>query len=124
MRIRELCARTGYSQDTIRFYEKAGLLPVARPARTFKDYSEGHVLRLLHIKYAKAAGFTLAQIRDLLTQWVDGHLSATEKAAVLTEQLQKIEQALAELQLVRQYLQEKATAEGIVLVESVTGERP
>jgi DNA-binding transcriptional MerR regulator len=111
MRVSELSFRTGYSPDTLRFYEKTGLLPVERAGRGYKRYTEWHVVRLLQIKYAKAAGFTLAQIRELLDQWVSGQLSPAEKQAILTKQVQKNDQAMAELQVVRRYLQEKAEAE-------------
>lgn len=107
---RQICARTSHSPDTIRFYEKMGLLPVERAGQGFKDYTDWHVVRLLQIKYAKASGFTLAQIRESLELWVTGQLSAAEKQAILAEQVQKIDQARAELQVVRQYLQEKLAA--------------
>ena len=80
MRIGELCSRTGYNKDTIRFYEKIGLLPVERQGHGFKEYTDWHVLRLLHIKYAKAAGFTLNQMGDLLTNWVTRVLFPTPRS--------------------------------------------
>jgi DNA-binding transcriptional MerR regulator len=87
------------------------LLPVERAGRGYKRYTEWHVVRLLQIKYAKAAGFTLAQIRELLDQWVSGQLSPAEKQIILAEQVEKIDQALVELHIVRRYLQEKVAAE-------------
>lgn len=109
MRIGELCSRTGYNKDTIRIYEKIGLLPVERHGRGFKDYTDWHELRLLHIKYAKAAGFTLSQMRDLLTDWVAGTLSNAEKQVILADQIQKVDTAMDELQRVRRYLNQKMT---------------
>ena len=112
IRISELCARTGHTPDTLRFYEKMGLLPVDRTGRGFKNYTGWHVMRLLQIKYAKAGGFTLAQIRDSLEAWVTGQLSPAEKQAILAEQVEKVDQAIAELQAVRQYLHDKMALGG------------
>jgi DNA-binding transcriptional MerR regulator len=109
MRISELCRRTGHTKDTIRFYEKTGLLPIERQGRGFKVYTEWHVIRLLQIKYAKAAGFTLGQIGDELTGWVSGALSDQEKQLILAEQLKKIDTAIRELRVVRTYLHQKMT---------------
>ena len=107
MRIGELCSRTGYNKDTIRFYEKLGLLPIERQGRGFKVYTEWHVIRLWQIKYAKAAGFTLGQIGDDLTKWVSNTLSGTEKQLLLADQIRKIDAAIDELQMIRLYLDQK-----------------
>jgi len=63
MRISELAARTGLSIDTIRFYEKMGLLDNAHGTRQpngYRDYFETAVERLELIKNGRMAGFTLS----------------------------------------------------------------
>lgn len=65
--IGELSRRTGCNIETIRFYEKAGLLP--RPARSkggHRMYGTGHVMRLGFVCRARALGFTLDEVRALL----------------------------------------------------------
>jgi len=68
MLIGEICKKTELSKDTIRFYEKKGLLKVDRSIskyNNYKNYTEGHVKQLLLIKNAKRFGFTLNEIVEL-----------------------------------------------------------
>lgn len=69
MLIGELSAKTGLSRDTIRFYEKQGLIKVSRGQRrdnNYKEYPEEVVDRLLTVKRLKGLGFTLNESGDLL----------------------------------------------------------
>jgi len=69
MLIGEISKQTGLSRDTIRFYEKKGLLKVERTASQFnnyKQYTSKHLYQLQQIKKAKRFGFTLNEIADLL----------------------------------------------------------
>ncbi len=68
MKIGELAKCAKVNIDTIRYYERRQLLPP--PDRTmsgYRDYSEGDVKRLLFIVHAKELGFTLEEIRELLS---------------------------------------------------------
>ncbi len=65
MRIGELAKRTGTSRDTIRFYEKAGLIQSdaeAGASNTYRDYSEETVFTLDLIRDAQAAGMSLSDL--------------------------------------------------------------
>ncbi|MDQ4087998.1 MAG: helix-turn-helix domain-containing protein [Pseudomonadota bacterium] len=67
MKIGELAARAGSNPETIRYYERIGMLPA--PARTegnYRDYGADHVARLSFIRHARALGFELSAIRALL----------------------------------------------------------
>lgn len=69
MLIGKLAAKTGFSKDTIRFYEKRGLLQIGQEHMQdngYKNYPVQALERLLHIKELKELGFTLAEIGDLL----------------------------------------------------------
>jgi DNA-binding transcriptional MerR regulator len=69
MLIGELSASTSLSRDTIRFYEKQGLIEISKKGRrqnNYKEYSEGVLTRLNTIKRLKSFGFTLNEIADLL----------------------------------------------------------
>lgn len=69
MLIGELSKRSGLSRDTIRFYEKHGLITVGRKERRFnnyKEYSEDTLQRLQSVKLIKSFGFTLNEASDLL----------------------------------------------------------
>ncbi|GAV19441.1 mercuric resistance operon regulatory protein [Mariprofundus micogutta] len=68
MKIGELSKLTKVNIDTIRYYERRQLLPL--PKRTmsgYRDYSESDVKRLLFVIHAKELGFTLEEIRELLS---------------------------------------------------------
>lgn len=68
LRIGALSRRTGCQVDTIRYYERVGLLPA--PARTpsrYRVYTVAHLKRLAFIRRARDLGFTLAEVRTLLT---------------------------------------------------------
>ena len=67
MRTGELAAHTGVNIQTVRFYERRGILP--KPARTsggYRDYSADAVRLIRFIKRAQDLGFTLVEIEDLL----------------------------------------------------------
>ncbi len=68
LRIGALSRQTGCQIDTIRYYERAGLLPA--PARTpsrYRIYTVDHLKRLAFIRRARDLGFTLAEVRTLPT---------------------------------------------------------
>ena len=67
MKIGEVAKRSGTGIETIRFYEREGLLlePERRPSG-YRQYDEATVERLDYIKRAKELGFTLAEIKELL----------------------------------------------------------
>lgn len=67
MQIGQLAQRAGVGIDTVRFYERERVLP--RPARQpsgYRRYGDEDVARLRFIRRAKALGFTLEEIRELL----------------------------------------------------------
>ena len=67
MKIGGVAERSGIGIETIRYYEREGLLPepVRRPSG-YRQYDESTVERLEYIRRAKELGFTLAEIRELL----------------------------------------------------------
>jgi MerR family copper efflux transcriptional regulator len=89
----------GVGIDTIRYYEREGLLPPPRRrASGYRDYDRGTVDRLKFIRRAKALGFTLDDIRELLA------LSADHEKGVRNVR-QRAEQRLATLELRIQEMQ-------------------
>lgn len=70
MLIGELSKRTGLSRDTIRFYEKQGLIKVGRRERrvnNYKEYSNTVLKRLLLINKIKSYGFTLNESAEIIS---------------------------------------------------------
>ena len=69
MLIGQLSRRTGFSKDTIRYYEKIGLIVLPKQKRSagnYKDYPEELVHTFNAIRKYKELGFTLEEIRELL----------------------------------------------------------
>lgn len=67
MKIGQLAAATGTQADTIRFYEREGLLPhAARTEGNFRMYDRAHVDRLAFIRHCRCLDMTLDEIRMLL----------------------------------------------------------
>jgi len=66
LRVEQLAAAAGVAVDTIRYYQKLGLLPPPQRAGRVALYGSGHVERLGHIRRLADAGFSLSQIADSL----------------------------------------------------------
>ena len=106
MKIGELAQRAGVGIDTVRFYERQGLLPTARRlASGYRVYDPGDVKRLRFVRRAKALGFTLEEIRDLLalSDHRDDDMAALKGLA--TEKLADVQAKLAELNRIREGLE-------------------
>ncbi|KRA20718.1 MULTISPECIES: heavy metal-responsive transcriptional regulator [unclassified Lysobacter] len=102
MQIGLLAKRAGVPIDTVRYYERNGILPAPeRQASGYRAYDERDVERLRFLRRAKALGFTLVEIRDLLelSSRRDDDMGSLKAAA--SEKLADVERKLAELSLIR-----------------------
>lgn len=105
MQIGLLARQAGIAVDTVRYYEREGLLPRAhRRPSGYRDYNANDVARLRFVRRAKALGFTLVEIRELLalSERRDGDMAALKAAA--SEKLADVEQRLVELTRMRDAL--------------------
>lgn len=97
MQIGGLSGATGVHIETIRYYEKAGLMPLPpRSEGGRRQYGNGHVARLAFIKRCRELGFTLAQVRVLLGL-VDGGYSCGEVREITMHHQQEIRARIADL---------------------------
>jgi DNA-binding transcriptional MerR regulator len=102
MSIGKLAKATGATIDTIRFYEKAGLLP--KPARTasgYRKYSRDDELRLAFVARARALGFSLDEIGEILKLRDAPAGGVARVRAVAKKKLELVEARLAELAKLR-----------------------
>jgi DNA-binding transcriptional MerR regulator len=100
----------GVKSDTVRFYERAGLLP--RPARTtagYRMYDEAALKRLRFIKQAQSLGFTLDEIRRILGLRGRGTETCRCVIAIAEATLSDTEEKLRELQQFRGRLKRAVT---------------
>ncbi len=118
---------TGVSRQTIRHYEKEGLLP--EPDRTpsnYRVYTSDVIDRLIFIVHLKNWGFSLEEIRDLLVLQ-DGASDRAEARRIARENLEKIDRQKHRLERVGKVLSEALAnldghgdmKEGVPLVETV-----
>lgn len=107
MLIGELSRRTGLSRDTIRFYEKQGLVSVAHKARrenNYKEYSEETVTRLNVIRHLKNFGFTLREVAGLLELIEAKEATCTIVSEVITQKVELLDNKIRELLALRHQL--------------------
>jgi len=95
-----LAKRAGVRIDTIRYYEKSGLLsPASRLASGYRRYGDEQVSRLRFIRRAQELGFTLKDIRELLGLSTQRDVGKVKRAA--ERKLADVEARLAALTRVR-----------------------
>ena len=100
-----LGAATDTKVVTIRYYERIGLLP--EPARTssnYRQYSYEHLSRLSFIRRARDLGFSLSQVRGLLSLADQRHRPCEAVDAIARERLAQVDRKIADLAALRREL--------------------
>lgn len=96
---------SGVGIETVRFYERAGLL--AKPARTasgYRQFDEDVIARLKFIQRAKELGFTLNEIKELLSLRVDPDTSCDDVRTRAEAKIANIEDKIGALQSMKKAL--------------------
>jgi len=97
--IGKLAKSAGVSTDTVRFYERCGLLqPPARSASNYRLYPDKEVQRLKFIVRAKNLGFTLNEIKGLLALRSDPSATKQEVKTLAQAKISDLKARIAELQ--------------------------
>lgn len=105
LRTGELCRQAGIDRETLRFYEAQQLLPAPRrSANGYREYPPDSLLRLQFIQQGKLAGFSLAEMANLLNRPPGNDAHTLQQLA--QQQLQRLEQRIDQLQDMRQLLLE------------------
>ncbi len=98
-KIGETSKLTGLSADTLRYYEKFGLIPhITRNAAGVRFYSDKDISRLRFIQRAQRMNFSLNEIKDLLTMREDPQHARDSVRQLTAEKLTRIESQLDDLQ--------------------------
>jgi len=127
-RIGDVAAALAIRPDTLRYYEKIGLIPKAgRTAGGARTYSEREVSRLRFIKRAQRMGFSLAAIADLLSFRENPRSAKPQVRALAQHKLAEIELHLAELTTLRDELRLLANlchgnANGCPILDAMDGD--
>lgn len=99
MKISEASERTGLSKDTLRYYERIGLLPaVPRQNGGIRDYQESDIARIDFIKCMRSAGLPVEVLIEYIALAQMGDQTVEERRAILQEQRKILATRLAELQ--------------------------
>ncbi|WP_234729572.1 MerR family transcriptional regulator [Acidocella facilis] len=105
MNIGELARVTGTNVETIRYYERTGLLPAPpRTASNYRVYSAAHVARLSFTRRARDLGFSIEQIRALLDLSDQRDRPCKAVDMIAREHLAEVERKLAGLQALQHEL--------------------
>jgi MerR family copper efflux transcriptional regulator len=100
MGIGALAKRAGVGIDTVRYYERNGLLaPQSRLSSGYRRYSELELARLRFIRRAQALGFTLKEVRELLSLSAQRDVARVKRSA--QAKLTDVGRRIAELERVR-----------------------
>ncbi|HSE96702.1 MAG TPA: heavy metal-responsive transcriptional regulator [Blastocatellia bacterium] len=105
LKIGEVSRQTGIGIETLRFYEKSGLLD--KPARTYSGYrmySSDVLDRLSFIKRAQVLGFSLDEIRKLIDDARGGHSPCDEVREIVRTRLEELDRRMREMARYRKEL--------------------
>ena len=109
MKIHELSKQSGIHLETIRYYEKMGLMPEPkRLANGYRDYDEASLKQLKFIKTCRSLDFSLAEIKffnEMKTQ----QSQHCEVDSMLAKHLLSVEEKIAELTEIKHFLQSLIT---------------
>lgn len=102
MKIGQLASATGTKVETVRYYEKIGLLPPpARSAANYRAYGGDHLARLSFIRRARDIGFTIEAVRELLTLSDDKDRSCEGIDALASGHFAEVERKIRDLTALR-----------------------
>lgn len=107
LRSGEVADRAGVNVETLRYYERRGLLPVPpRTASGYRCYPESAVERVRHVKILQQLGFSLTEVLSLFDVRVDAPVTCGDLARLAQDKLASIEAKLTALQQIRDALLE------------------
>ena len=102
--IREVAALLGVSTDTVRYYEREGLLDgrhIARRPNGYRDYGEEAVQRLRLLVQARRSGMSIAETKTLAAAFDDGTLTIDLQLKVLRDKQAQLDRQVRELKSTR-----------------------
>lgn len=99
MKIAEVSKEYGLSADTLRYYERIGLLPnVTRTASGIRDYSEQDCARVQFVKCMRGANVSIEALIEYMALFEEGDTTLEARKALLEEQRDLVQQRIAEMQ--------------------------
>ena len=123
--ISQVCERTGYTADTLRFYEKARLLPGVMRRGGRRVYTETNLLAVKFIDCLKKTGMPLAEIAEFMRLTTKGDKSVKKRLDIMRKreiaakaQLKEIQASLAHIEF-KVWYYETAEKEGLAALADI-----
>jgi MerR family copper efflux transcriptional regulator len=111
LNIGEAAKASGVSAKMIRHYESIGLIGAARRTEAgYRLYNQQDVQVLQFVHRARALGFSLEQIGDLLALWQDQHRASADVRALARRHIDELNQKIAQLESMRSTLERLAAS--------------
>ena len=102
-----LSQKTRCKVETIRYYERAGLLPApARSPGGYRLYRDDHLKRLTFIRRARALGFPIEEVRKLIALADERRRPCAEVRVVAARHLEEVQAKIADLRAMERVLRE------------------
>ena len=125
--IGQLSQRTGANIETIRYYERIGLLPVALRQGRYRSYDATDVARLGFVRRSRELGFSIKEVRALLDLAAGGHENCAEARDLAAVHLHDVRSRIADLRRMERTLATTVRAcdmgddAGCPLIETLEG---
>lgn len=112
MTIGKVAKNAGVGVETIRFYERRGLIqqPIKPAGAGFRSYPDDVVAQVSFIRRAQQIGFSLAEVGELLSLRTDPDGDCADVRARASEKLTEVDQKILNLKRMRKALQEMLDA--------------
>jgi MerR family redox-sensitive transcriptional activator SoxR len=115
MTIGELAARAGIATSAVRYYERVGVLEPARRVRGKRRYDPDVLTRLALVRMAQEAGFTIEEIRTLVSEFPEGTPPGERWQELARRKVPEVNGLIARLKTVRQVLEESLQCDCLTL---------
>ena len=101
----QLARKTGCNLETIRYYEKIGIMPdPPRSTKGYRSYDDAHVKRLKFVMRSRDLGFSLEEVRGLLGLVDDRSRTCAEVQIIAEDHLTDVQAKIADLQRIERVL--------------------
>jgi Hg(II)-responsive transcriptional regulator len=108
--IGKLAQMAGVGVETVRFYQRKGLLREPNTNGSIRTYNEEDAQRIIFIKKAQELGFSLAEVRELLELNTKPRITCGTVRKKTIDKIAEVDQKIADLQKMRSSLEELACA--------------
>lgn len=116
-KIGQVASRAHVNKETVRYYEKRGLIPTPDRWRSgYRIFTQRHIDQIKFIKRSQELGFTLSEIKELLELRMDEDTTCSEIKSEAQEKFQDVVEKIEDLQRIKNTL--------VDLIDSCAGEGP